>query len=284
MRRIPLLAVDAATTFDSIATAKRNPTRTRMREVRAEVIEAYEEYEGAAPEVAALPAIDLTHNQMAAMRHAFNVETQPMRILRGALLGRRLVFRCPFCGIGESSTLDHYLPKEQYPEFAIFPENLIPCCAVCNTRKRDRVLIDGTDVRMFLHPCFDSIPNQEFLAARTRIEDDALIISFRVRRPAGMALRTFRHLQSHFEALNLADRYRRMSLDHLGEYYPSLRRAYGNDENAVRVADELIEAAGDAEAVAGINFWRARLYRTLATNDAFCDGGFELARIQYRPN
>ena len=284
MRRIPLLAVDAAATFDSIATAKRVPSRTRMRAVRAEVVEAYEEYEQAAPEVAALPAIALTDNQKAAMRHAFNVETQPMRVLRGALLGRPVVFRCPSCGIGESSTLDHYLPKEQYPEFAIFPANLVPCCAVCNTRKRDRVLIGGTDIRMFLHPCFDTIPNQEFLAARTRIEEDALIIAFRMHRPAGMPLRAFRHLQSHFEVLNLADRYRRMSLDHLGEYYPALRRAYGDDENARRVADELIEAAGDAEVVAGINFWRARLYRALAANDAFCDGGFELARIQYRPN
>lgn len=284
MRRIPLFAVDAATTFDSIASAKRVPTRARMRAIRADVVEAYEEYERAAPEVASLPAITLADNQKAAMRHAFDVETKPMRVLRGNLLGRPIVFRCPSCGIGETSTLDHYLPKERYPEFAIFPANLVPCCAVCNTRKRDLVLIGGTDIRAFLHPCFDTIPNEEFLAARTRIEDDALIISFRMQRPAGMLLRTFRQLQSHFEVLNLADRYRRMSLDHLGEYYPALLRAYGDDENADRVAVELIKAASDTEMVAGNNNWRAKLYRALAENDAFCDGGFEFARIQFRPN
>lgn len=284
MRRIPLLAVDAATTFDSIAAAKRTPTRPRMRAIRAEVIDAYEEYEEAAPEVGTLVALDINENQQAAMRHAYNVETQPMLALRGALLGRPVVFRCPFCGIGESSTLDHYLPKEQYPEFAIFPLNLVPSCGVCNNRKRDHVLIDGTDVRMFLHPCFDTIPDEQFLVARTRIEADALVISFRLRRPEGMAMRTYRHLQSHFEVLNLADRYRRMSLDHLGEFYPALRRAYGDDEDAGRVVNELFEAAEDAEEVAGYNFWRAKLYRALAVNNAFCDGGFELARIQYRPN
>lgn len=284
MRTIPLLPVDAAATFDSIATAKRPPTRARMRAVRPEVIEAYDGYEQAAPEVAALLALELTDNQKAAMLHAFTVETGPMRALRGALLGRPIVFRCPFCGIGESSTLDHYLPKEHYPEFAIFPSNLVPSCAVCNTRKRDRVLIDGTDVRMFLHPCFDVIPDEEFLVARARIENDALILSYRIRRPAGMALRTFRHLKAHFDVLNLADRYRRMALDHLGEYYPTLRRAYGDDEDAGRVAELLTEAAGDAEEVSGPNFWRAKLYRALAANDAFCDGGFELSRIHYRPN
>ena len=99
-----------------------------------------------------------------------------------------------------------------------------------------------------------------------------------------MPLHTSRHLQSHFEALNLADRYRRMSLDHLGEYHPALRRAYGDNRIAGRVADELIKAAGDAEVVAGISFWRARLYGALSANDVFCDGGFELTRIQHRQN
>ncbi len=283
MRMIPLLAVDATATFDAIAKAKHRKTRTHMRAARPEVIDAYDSYAQAAPEVAALAALDLTNDQKTAMRHAFTVETAPMQTLRGDLLGRPIVFRCPFCGISESSTLDHYLPKEDYPEFAILPLNLIPSCAVCNTLKRDRILVDGTDVRMFLHPCYDTVPNEEFLSVRARIQDEALILSYRIRRPDGMAQRIFRHLQAHFDVLNLADRYRRMALDHLGEYYPTLRRTYGEDEDAGRVANLLIEAACDAEEASGPNFWRAKLYRALAADNAFCDGGFRLAQLQYRP-
>lgn len=280
MRSISLLNIDEISLFDEIAAAKRQPRRGRMRAARAEVLVAYQSYVDAAPEVGELDEAPLTDLQKEAMRHAFTVETQPMTALRGDLLGRISVVRCPFCGISESSTLDHYLPKEQFPEFSVYPKNLVPSCAVCNTRKRDRILIEGTNVRMFLHPCFDVVPEVAFLVVRTRMEADALSLSYRLMRPVGMELQTFQRLQSHFEQLGLADRYRRMGLEHLGGQYPALRRAYGAGEVAERVAEKLIEGATDFEEISGPNYWLARLYRALAANDDFCDGGFEAVRPQ----
>lgn len=284
MRSIPLLAVDATDVFDEIAQAKRQPRRRRMEAARAKVLAAYQGYEDVVPEVGELDEAALTDLQKAAMRHAYTVETEPMTALRGRLLVRVSVARCPFCGISESSTLDHYLPKERYPEFSVFPKNLVPSCAVCNTRKRDRILDAGTNVRMFLHPCYDVIPDVPFLVVRARMEADALILSYRLTRPAGMALRTFRHLRSHFNELGLADRYRRMGLEHLGGQYPALRRAYGAGQDAGRVADKLIEGAEDFEEVSGPNYWLAKLYRALADDNDFCDGGFEAVRAQAQPH
>lgn len=278
MRSIPLLAVDATDVFDEIAAAKRRLRRSLMQAVRADVFAAYQGYEHAVPEVGGLNEAPLTTPQKEAMRHAFTVETAPMTVLRGNLLRRISVARCPFCGINESSTLDHYLPKERYPEFSVFPKNLVPSCAVCNTHKRDSILIKGTNVRMFLHPCYDAIPDLAFLAVRARMESDALILSYRLIRPAGMTIQTFQHLRSHFDELDLADRYRRMGLEHLGGQYPALRRAYGVSEEAKRVAAKLIEGAEDFEEVSGPNYWLAKLYRALAGNEDFCDGGFEAVR------
>lgn len=280
MRSIPLIAVDETVVFDAIAAAKHQPRRGRIRAARTEVLGAYEAYANAVPEVGGLDAAPLTNPQKEAMRHAFTVETAPMTELRGQLLKRISVARCPFCGISESSTLDHYLPKEQYPEFSVLPKNLVPSCAVCNTRKRDRILDEGTNVRMFLHPCYDAVPDIAFLSVRARMEADALILSYRLVRPAGMALQTFQHLRSHFDQLDLADRYRRMGLEHLGGQYPALRRAYGAGENAERVAAKLIEGAVDFEEVSGPNYWLAKLYRALADTNDFCDGGFEAVRVQ----
>lgn len=280
MRSIPLLAVDATDVFDEITAAKRQPRRRRMQAARAEVLAAYQGYEDAVPEVGELDEAQLNELQKDAMRHAFAVATAPMTALRGELLKRTIVARCPFCGISESSTLDHYLPKEQYPEFSVFPKNLVPSCAVCNTRKRDGILGKGTNVRMFLHPCYDVIPDVAFLAVRVRMEADALILSYRLTRPAGMPLQTFQRLQSHFNELNLADRYRRMGLEHLGGQYPALRRAFGSGEDAERVAQKLIEGAEDFEEVSGPNYWLSKLYRALASNEDFCDGGFEAIRNQ----
>lgn len=284
MRSIPLLSVDATTVFDDIAAAKQQPRRARMNAARPQVLAAYQNYEVVVPEVGDLDQALLTDSQKEAMRHAFNVETQPMTALRGRLLKRIVVARCPFCSISESSTLDHYLPKEQYPEFSVFPNNLVPSCPICNTLKRDRILDEGTDVRMFLHPCYDTIPDLEFLTVRTRMEADALMVSYRLSRPDGMPLATFRHLRSHFVQLNLADRCRRMGLEHLGGQYPALRRAYGTAEDAERVADKLTEVAEDFEEVFGPNYWLAKLYRAIAANGEFCDGGFEAVRVRPQPH
>lgn len=280
MRSIPLLAVQSISVFDEIAAAKHQPRQRRMLSARADVFAAYQDYEDAVPEVGELYEAPLNEGQKEAMQHAFSVETKPMIALRGELLSRICAARCPFCGISESSTIDHYLPKEKYPEFSIFPKNLVPCCAVCNTRKLDRILDAGTNVRMFLHPCYDSIPDASFLSVRVRMEFDALIMSYHLTRPSGMALPTFQHLKCHFDELNLADRYRRMGLEHLSGQYPAFRRAYGPAQSASRVAEKLIEGAEDFEEVSGANYWMARLYRALADNDDFCDGGFEAVRVQ----
>ncbi|OKP19910.1 HNH endonuclease [Serratia liquefaciens] len=42
---------------------------------------------------------------------------------------------CPYCGIGSSTTLDHYYCKSSLPQFSILQENLIPCCGECNKSK-----------------------------------------------------------------------------------------------------------------------------------------------------
>jgi hypothetical protein len=280
MRSILPLDVDATDVFDEIAAAKRQPRRRRMLAARAEIVAAYQCYEDTVPDVGELDKAPLTDQQKEAMQHAYSVETAPMTTLRGNLLKRISVARCPFCGISESSTLDHYLPKEQYPEFSIFPMNLVPSCAVCNTRKRDRIVDTETNVRMFLHPYYDTVPDIAFLTVRVRMEADALILSYRLTRPAGMELKTFQHLRSHFNELGLADRYRRMSLEHLGGQYPALRRAYGPGEDANRVVEKLIAGADDFEVVSGPNYWLAKLYRALAGNNDFCDGGFEVVRFQ----
>ena len=93
-----------------------------------------------------------------------------------------------------------------------------------------------------------------------------------------MERRTFLHLRSHFTLLRLADRYRLMSLEHLRDRYPALARFYGPGEDAGRVADELNEDANDFAMNHGPNHWRAVLYRALAADAVFCNGGFEVLR------
>ena len=69
---------------------------------------------------------------------------------------------CPMCGSMHSGTLDHVLPKESYPEFAIFTKNLVPACK-CNVFK-STTIANAAGHRM-LHPYFDNVLSQRLIRA-----------------------------------------------------------------------------------------------------------------------
>ena len=47
--------------------------------------------------------------------------------------------KCPYCILSEPDTIEHILPKDKYPEYAIHLYNLIPCCSKCNRYKGEAV-------------------------------------------------------------------------------------------------------------------------------------------------
>lgn len=71
---------------------------------------------------------------------------------------------CPMCGSMHSGTLDHYLPKNGYPIFAIFSKNLVPACK-CNS-KRSETLLGINPGERVLHPYFDDCLGERLLRAQ----------------------------------------------------------------------------------------------------------------------
>jgi hypothetical protein len=70
---------------------------------------------------------------------------------------------CPSCGEnGTPNTLDHYLPKNKYPEYAILSKNLFPMCDICQGKKLAFVL-DQDERRIFLHPYYDDFLTEQVI-------------------------------------------------------------------------------------------------------------------------
>ncbi|MCY1074112.1 HNH endonuclease [Archangium lansingense] len=67
---------------------------------------------------------------------------------------------CPMCGSLSTGTLDHYLPKDEYPEFSIFSLNLIPACSHCNSSQKGTVFKGAKAPERFIHPYFDNFLNK----------------------------------------------------------------------------------------------------------------------------
>ena len=70
---------------------------------------------------------------------------------------------CPMCGSIHSGTIDHILPKADYPVFAVFGRNLVPAC-MCNS-KRGNVLKGAHDSERILHPYFDDVLKERLFVA-----------------------------------------------------------------------------------------------------------------------
>lgn len=72
---------------------------------------------------------------------------------------------CPACGEdGYPRTLDHYLPKEKFPEFSILSRNLAPMCDACQGAKLAKTLTANQE-KIFLHPYYDGLANVQVFKA-----------------------------------------------------------------------------------------------------------------------
>lgn len=74
------------------------------------------------------------------------------------------LLECPSCGYPtEPDTLDHFLPKEDWPEYAIFPNNLVPQCRGCAPVKGQRYYGTTENSALFLNPIYsDAISSVQF--------------------------------------------------------------------------------------------------------------------------
>ena len=274
MYQLPEPAIDDSTHYDEVVCAKREPRRRRLQNIRSDILTAYSTYRNRAPELGTLPKLQLTQNQTDALIHAFESTTNAMDNLRMELTTPLLGSRCGLCGLSEISELDHYLPKEQYPEFSILSRNLVPVCATCNRKKSNKILIDGTNIRRFLHLYFDVIPVERFLHARLVLDHERVIVRFELKRPRGVGMPMYRLLESHINDLDLINRYLKMALAHMAESRRSYRRWFEVDQTGQVLASELAKTSTDYAAVLGKNHWLSVLNRALSKNADFCNSGF----------
>lgn len=71
--------------------------------------------------------------------------------------------KCQLCYIGQSESLDHFLPKDLFPSLSISSRNLIPVCGVCNQTKSDYIALVAE--KQLLHPRYGQFSHRFSLVA-----------------------------------------------------------------------------------------------------------------------
>ena len=185
-----------------------------------------------------------------------------------AIRSRSFRQRCPFCGQRDVQTLDHYLPKAPYPEFALLPENLIPCCFGCNHAKLD--VVSGDPDQMLFHPYYDNWSNLPIFRAVIEITD-GIDVTYHVNvedLPADVAARAL----AHAEQLDLATLYANQAAVELVQKREVFMLTF--ESGGAEALRQELEREAESRRTPFPNSWQPVLYQALSLNEGFYEGGF----------
>ncbi|MQS37322.1 hypothetical protein [Streptomyces katsurahamanus] len=183
---------------------------------------------------------------------------------------------CPLCTIGQVSTIDHHLPKAKYPLLAVVPVNLVPACGDCNKKKAEHV--PAVEEEQTLHPYYpvQTLFEHPWLVARVLgpTARRGMVAAFSVDPHPGWPPALAARLNCHLRVLELDGRFPIKVVSDLStaSNLLSIWTAQGLTRDGIqqRLADEA-GARGTGER---LNTPGAALYRALAEDDWYIDGGW----------
>jgi hypothetical protein len=178
--------------------------------------------------------------------------------------GRKV--QCQNCTMNEANSLDHLVPKEEFPEFSVNPKNLFPCCSKCNSYKGKNWRSEG--VRTSLNLYIDQLPVEQYLFVNTKIGNNVIETEFYLNNPNGVNADLFALITSHYKELYLLKRFSESADDVITSFRAVLESA--RDKLSLANTRELARNFIAKERIAfGYNYWQSILKSSLIEDNDF---------------
>lgn len=175
--------------------------------------------------------------------------------------------KCPFCGFGTVSTLDHYLPKAPYPTYSVLPYNLVPCCFDCNKGKSTDNA--NTQNEQTLHPYYDNYTNEQWLYASI-VQTSTVSVKFYVNPPSHWSNIDKDRVKAHFRGFNLEERFAIMAASE----FATLREEFVMFESTPHQIKAVLTKKARVHFSRYKNSWETALYKALSINNWYINGGY----------
>lgn len=173
---------------------------------------------------------------------------------------------CPLCDIGEYHSLDHILPKGEFPVLCDHPRNLIRCCTTCNGYKSEIWLEEGK--RKYLDLYIDEVPNVQMLFVTLGLDEDVATYKYFVSDVNNPNADLYRMYKNTFEKLHLEERYLIQSDEEISniidDLKPIIEEFAPTDEQLIK---QIRSSAVSQQKRHGVNYWRSILKLAIC-NDA----------------
>jgi len=245
--------------------------RGRLSAIEQDIYDQYDVYDGhLADTLTALQPNALFTPHRADIHSLYDYNSKTLREIRKeieAVQPAALRYTCQYCTLTRNESFDHYVPKEEFPEFSIHTNNLIPCCKTCNGYKSFVLRTGGN--RLFLNHYIDILPDIQYLFVEVMEEaNDEINFSFFLDNIGNIQPELFARISSHFHRLRLPERMRMSAVNHISE----LENTIVSNLDRITIADAVDTVISTAERnrlAYGSNYWKSTLEITLVQNDIF---------------
>ncbi|XTZ13614.1 HNH endonuclease [Micromonospora echinospora] len=262
MLQLVAVELDDDAAFRSISTSRRSKIdRYLLQAVEPSVLSAYAGYVKGSGYAKKLASLEVDKDTRAALLRNYNSLSSDgsHRELRGRIMALTRNTRCPYCRRVDVVTLDHYLPKEAWPEFSVFSKNLIPVCMECNWKKLNKV---GAGLDRFIHPYFDALPIVRVLSADI-FAADGIAVTYRLEYSEPVSEELFKAWSYHFTELGLASAYEADAVEELAVLAEAVRILSEVDDPTASIVQHVTVQHLSLDGALGINHWRSALYKAI---------------------
>jgi len=178
--------------------------------------------------------------------------------------GRMVI--CQSCTLNNANSFDHYISKGEFPEFAVNPINLIPCCSECNSLKSSQWR--GIHGRNILNHYLDILPQVQYLYVDLGIGNKAIEVKFYLDNSNGVNNLLFERINNHYTRLELFRRFQENSESVISSLKDDIENGLV-DSNFDLVRTQVLRRIDREKATKGVNYWQSVLKHTLINDEDF---------------
>lgn len=271
-------ARDAFADFDLAASRRIASAAATLSACRTRVLASYSSYKSDSSGGILAPAT-YTATEAQALRANFDLldKSRPLEELRDEVLATSSPIhrKCPYCGVGRVAAIDHYLPKNHYPEFSILFLNLIPICARCNQRKLDRCRFSTGG--SFFHSYLDPAIDDALLVATIDCSGPSIAVKYSVPTVSGIRGDLASTLREQCNILDLWDQFAMEAAAELMAQLEAIETFFSIGGEAL-VRSHLEQRLASTSKYLGKTSWLSALYAGLLASTDFAAGGFSQLR------
>jgi hypothetical protein len=161
MKNVPAPNGNHFADFKSLVKRKHSGVdRTILASLFQDIEARYDEYNHNKTKPELVTIVNRLQDEEAALKSCYDNSVKFKAGLGAATSAAMPTPRCPYCQIDPARTWDHFLPAALFPDYYVYPPNLLRVCSSCNEGKNvGRV----HPIRKTLHPYYDPLSKTRYL-------------------------------------------------------------------------------------------------------------------------